>query len=305
MRVHTERGLEKRPVVLGREPQMGQPSPLRPAPVPYVGDAEALLETRRAFDNVAAGYARSNAENPLLSAMRERMRSTIVDLVRPGSSLLDLGCGPGCDTAFFAAQGYDVTAVDVSPAMVDEARRRIDDADLHARAVVLRLGIDEIDQLGPVTFDAIYSNFGPLNCVANLERTAVRVAARLRPGGMLVASAIGRVCPWEVAVHVARGRIDRATIRYRRGPVPVPLEGRTVWMQYYSPGHFVRAFESAGLTRIQCRSLGLLAPPPYLESFARRHPALTSALLRLDDVVGRIPLVRGHGDHFLVVMRHG
>src|SRR5256885_2439698 len=52
--------------------------------------------------------------------------SDLVDAyVPPRSRILDLGCGPGTDAARFAAQGHRVTAIDWSPAMVEEARRRI------------------------------------------------------------------------------------------------------------------------------------------------------------------------------------
>jgi len=285
-------------VVVARGEHVAQTPPRR-----QVGYAEALLDTRRAFDGVAATYARSNDENPLLCAMRERMRETVATFVAPGSTLLDLGCGPGSDTLFFAERGYDVTAIDISPAMAEEARRRVDDANLRNPPMVARIGIDEIEQLAPTQFDAIYSNFGPLNCVADLNRAAAQIAARLRAGGVLIASAIGRVCPWETAVYLARGDVGRATLRYARGLVPVPLEGRTVWMQYFMPAAFSRVFECAGLTPVDLRSLALFAPPPYLESFARRHPTLILALERLDDLVGRWPVLRGHGDHFLIVMR--
>ena len=49
--------------------------------------------------------------------------------------------------------------------------------------------------------------------------------------------------------------------------------------------------------------IGLFAPPPYLESFADRHPQFTGALLRLDDAIGGWPGVRSCGDHFLIVLR--
>ena len=46
-------------------------------------------------------------------------------------------------------------------------------------------------------FDAAFSNFGPLNCVEDLPAVARQLHEVLRPGGVLVASVIGRVCPWE------------------------------------------------------------------------------------------------------------
>jgi hypothetical protein len=129
------------------------------------------------------------------------------------------------------------------------------------------------------------------------------IAQRLLPGGVLVASVIGRVCPWEIAVHLARGQVGRALIRFRRGLVPVPLEGRTVWTRYYAPGELERIFAAAGMARVSLRALGLLVPPPYLHAFAERHSRLVAVLQRLEDRVGTWPAVRACGDHFLIVLR--
>ena len=264
----------------------------------------ALVDTQQAFDGVAAGYDASNAANRVLCAMRDRVRTTLMALVPGPSRLLDLGCGPGCDAEYFAAAGHDVTAIDWSPAMVAEARRRMRAAGLTGRVEVQQVGIHEVDRVTPidVAFDAAYSNFGPLNCVVDLERAAHLIAARLRPGGALVASVIGRICPWEVGVHLARGRPSRAFVRFRRGFVPVPLEGRTVWTRYYTPPEFGRIFAAAGFAPVSRRALGVLVPPPYLDHLVVRHPHLAGVLQRIEDRAAGWPLIRDLGDHFLTVM---
>jgi SAM-dependent methyltransferase len=263
----------------------------------------ALMDTQRAFDGVASGYDRSNTQNPTLCEMRERVRRAVEGVVPPGAHLLDLGCGPGADAEHLAARGYRVTAIDWSSAMVGEARRRARLAGLHGRVNVLHLGIHELDRLPPARFDAAYSNFGPLNCVPDPAAAAHLVADRLHRGGVLVASVIGRVCPWEIALYLARGEWSRARIRFRNGLVAVPLDGHTVWTRYYTPGAFERIFAAAGFTRVSLRTLGLLVPPPYLQAFAGRHPTLVGALQRAEDRVAAWPAVRAWGDHFLIVLR--
>jgi len=264
---------------------------------------QALAETSRAFDNVASTYDRSNEANPILHAMRLRVRAVLERAVMPGARLLDLGSGPGTDMIPLAEAGYDVTGIDWSAAMVDQASRRIVNAGLAARARVEHLGIHQLRDLDPARFDAAYSNFGALNCVADLTAAARDISAALRPRGVLVASVIGRICPWEIALYLARGARSRATLRFTRDAVPVPLEGRTVWTRYYRPGEFVRAFAGAGFRPILLRTLGCIAPPPYLDAFARRHPGFVASLQTLDDWIGAWPLIRSVGDHFLVVMR--
>jgi len=47
---------------------------------------------------------------------------------RPGARALDLGCGPGRNAVWLAQQGYQVDAVDLSPAALDWGRERADEA---------------------------------------------------------------------------------------------------------------------------------------------------------------------------------
>jgi SAM-dependent methyltransferase len=257
----------------------------------------ALLDTRRAFDGVARDYDRSNAQNRTICAMRERLWHAVDRHVPPGASLLDLGCGPGCDVERFAARGHRVTGIDWSPAMVEQARAR------NPHSEIRTVGIHELDRLPASAFDGVYSDLGPLNCVTDLAGAARLVADRLRPGGVLVASVIGRVCPWEIALYLARRDWPRVRIRFARTLTAVPLEGGTVWTRYYTPAEFEAACAPAGLSRVSLRTLGLFVPPPYLQGFAGRHPSLVGALQNIDDVVGDWPGLRNVGDHFLMVLR--
>src|SRR5262249_22943342 len=223
--------------------------------------------------------------------------------VMRGGRILDLGCGPGLDDESLAREGYRVTAIDWSPHMVEQARTRIAAAGLSDRVAIRHLGIHQLERLPGEVFDAAFSNFGPLNCVPDLAAAAVNIAARLRPGGLVIASVIGRICPWEIALYASRGNWNRARIRFAADPVRVPLNGQTVWMRYYAPEQFSRVFAAAGFVRVETRGLGGFAPPPYLEAFAKRHPLVTGMLTRLDDLVGGWPLFRRCGDHFLIVMK--
>src|SRR4030095_2805277 len=51
----------------------------------------------------------------------------------PGARVLDAGCGNGRYAVGLARRGYAVTGVDRSPALLDEARARIDEAAVSVR----------------------------------------------------------------------------------------------------------------------------------------------------------------------------
>ncbi len=258
-----------------------------------------LLDTRRAFDSVAAGFAGPPGNNALVQRMRAQMWRTLGGLFPRGSRLLDLGCGAGLDAVFLATNGYEIVATDWSPAMVEATRARAAQAGVHLRTEVL--GIHELGRLEGPPFDGIYSNLGPMNCVPDLSLVGRACADRLAPGGRLVVSVMGRLCPWELGYYAARGRLRRARARSARGAVPVGLNGHTVWTAYYTPREYHRAFAGA-FELTAYRALGLFLPPPYLVRLYERHPRLGALLGWLDDRLGGLPLARDCGDHFLMVL---
>jgi hypothetical protein len=51
------------------------------------------------------------------------------------------------------------------------------------------------------------------------------------------------------------------------------------------------------------RGVCLFAPPPYLLGLRQRHRAWYERLWRIDRRVAGWPVLRGMGDHFLMVLR--
>ena len=126
-------------------------------------------------------------------------------------------------------------------------------------------------------------------------------AALLRPGGRMVVSAVGRVCPWEIAYYAVHGDRRRAFLRWRNDAVAVPLEGGTVWTRYYTPRRFYEPFAgSFALSAYQ--GLRILSPPPYMDHIDQRLRPLCALGEWLDERLGALPGMRDMGDHFLMVL---
>ena len=261
-----------------------------------------LAETQRAFDAVAAAYDGPLGNNALVQALRTRTLEAVTRSLAPGSGLLDLGCGTGLDAIALGERGYRVTAIDWSPEMIQRTQQRADRAGVEGLVTARQIGIHELDQLPAGQFDGAYSDLGALNCAPDLKAAAQSIAARLRPGGVLVASVIGRACPWELAIFSVKRKWRRGWTRFAKGAVAVPLDGGLVWTRYYTPSEFRSTFEAAGFRQRSVRALGLLVPPPYAIAFAERHPGMIARLQAIEDRIAGWPGVRQWGDHFLIVM---
>lgn len=267
-----------------------------------------LADTQAAFDSVAANYDGPRGNNLLVQRMREQTWRTIERRVPPPAQLLDLGCGTGIDALHFANLGYGVLATDWSPQMVARAAARGHaHATLprHSRLEAICVGAHELQRLEGAPggrFDAAYSNFGPLNCIPDLRAVSGECARLVKPGGLLIFTIIGRLCPWELCYYLLQGRIERARVRFERQMTAVNLNRHQVWTRYYTPREFYRCF-AGEFELLEHRALSLFLPPPYLIDFYQRAPRRNRALAWLDDHLGGLPLLRGAGDHFLMVLR--
>jgi SAM-dependent methyltransferase len=113
--------------------------------------------------------------------------AAILSLLPPPGRLLDLGCGTGWTSFFFAKAGWDVVGADISPDMICHARDRCQ-SELQERLQFLIADYEEYDGAGQ--FDAVVF-FDSLHHAVD-EAAALRCAWRaLKPGGICVASEPG------------------------------------------------------------------------------------------------------------------
>ncbi len=95
-----------------------------------------------------------------------------------GKSLLDLGCGAGETSVYFALQGAEVTAIDLSPEMVAVGRRL---AARHGVGIEFATGTAEKLPFPDRSFDLVFGN-GVLHHVELIAALA-EVRRVLKPGG--------------------------------------------------------------------------------------------------------------------------
>jgi SAM-dependent methyltransferase len=81
---------------------------------------DPVVRTRRTYDRVAREYDETVPDAAELASLLEPFESRLPR----ESRLLDLGCGPGRDAAWFAARGHDVVGADLSVGQLQVAREQ-------------------------------------------------------------------------------------------------------------------------------------------------------------------------------------
>lgn len=135
-----------------------------------------------AYEALATRYARLVDTKPH-NAFYERPATVSLLPDVAGMRVLDAGCGPGVYSELLASRGARVTAVDVSPAMVEQARRR-----LGRNVEVLEANLEEpLTFAESESFDLIVSPL-MLDYVADLGQVFGEFHRILRAGRCLVFS---------------------------------------------------------------------------------------------------------------------
>lgn len=84
--------------------------------------------TRAAYNTVAADYATELADALDTNPYDRAVLALYAELVRDASvgngRVVEVGCGPGRITAHLAGLGLEVSGIDLSPAMIEQARQR-------------------------------------------------------------------------------------------------------------------------------------------------------------------------------------
>jgi 2-polyprenyl-3-methyl-5-hydroxy-6-metoxy-1,4-benzoquinol methylase len=114
----------------------------------------------------------------------------VSELAGPSGKVLDFGCGTGSDAHWYAMHGHDVIAYDISAGMLDELRTRCADDIVAGRIAPVGGSLHDLEcvlkERPPL--DVVAANFAVLNHLETFGPLLRILAARLRPGGALVAS---------------------------------------------------------------------------------------------------------------------
>lgn len=138
--------------------------------------------TQEAYDQLASVWSATTDDGPWNGCLERPAFRSLVPRPLAGMSVLDAGCGSGANCEWLLEEGATTIGIDLSPAMVDETRRRcgmrgqFDTADL-------------AEPLGfsPATLDGVACSL-TMHYLEDWTVPLRSFADALRPGGWLVFS---------------------------------------------------------------------------------------------------------------------
>jgi SAM-dependent methyltransferase len=256
-----------------------------------------------AFDAIAPTYDERFGVWSSVAAQRRAVRSALLRAFSAEGHILEVGGGTGEDATFLAERGFDVLLTDPSPAMVAQARAKLEP--LGGRAEIA--AGEEMEEFagcylseGGAMFDGVFSNFAPLNCLEDLSTAARGLARLLKQDAPAMLVLFGTFCPGQMVAEVLRGRADLALCRRRRGVASAQLAAHEFDVVYHRRREILRAF-LPWFTLEKRLGIGVMVPPSAAEPWISGQPRLLLAMEALDKILAR-PLA-SLGDHILYQFR--
>ncbi len=144
-----------------------------------------------------------------------------------GANILDCGCGTGEFTCWYASQGTQLTAIDLSRPSIEQARSYAAEYELSDRIDFRQMSVLEMD-LPDSTYDLVYS-YGVLHHTPDPVRGFDHMVRVCKPGGVVIVSVYSLYSRF---LHRIRQRLinriagDDVEKRYRWGKRLFPLTAR-------------------------------------------------------------------------------
>lgn len=253
------------------------------------------------FDKHAPSYDEAFTFSAIGNMQRERVRKFPGKYLQEKKlNILEINCGTGEDALWLAGMGHEVTATDRSGRMIEICKEKNFGNEIrNSKFEICEFSRLQEKFIGK-KYDLIFSNFGGLNCVDELElkKLSGDFAQLLNPGGKFIAIVMGKICLWEQFYFILKLNFAKA---YRRlGKNGVALKGTGEKVFYYSPAEFRRMF-SLNFKSIETKPVGLFIPPSYLDPFFKNKIFLLRILAFFEKVFSW-SIFSNLADHYFISM---
>lgn len=255
------------------------------------------------FDHTAHNYDQDFTATPIGKVQRELVFKSLKNCfsVTPQTRILEINCGTGEDALHFGELGAKVLATDISSQMVRISKQKTH----HLPNVTCEvLDINNLEKLQTQDkFDLIFSNFGGLNCLSQIELKAFFKSAshRLKKDGLMALVIMPNFCLWETFYFSSKLQFSKAFRRRKKSGVMANVDGENVQTYYYSPSQ-IRGF-ARGFTELKTTPIGFFTPPSYLNDFFQNRPKTIKKLAIRDENRLNKAYLASLSDHFLICLQ--
>ena len=232
-----------------------------------------------------------------------------------GSTVLDLGGGPGRYTLELAQRGFHTTLLDFSPEQIGEAQTRVATLHPEVQANVDACVVGDarvLPEQWSQRFDAVLCA-GPLyHCdgEAEAEQVLSEVRRILKPGGRCIGAFIPRLTA--VSGLIARAAalpeqlpVGTLTDVFETGSFENPVDTAFGAAFFIDPGPLRRLAESLGFEVLSVESVRGLAAPycSAFRSLSEQQPELFEEALDLIERSASLPEVVAMASHAVIVLQ--
>ncbi len=271
-------------------------------PPPGAFEEPPIQTISQAFSLTAEKYDAFAQDHPHQARMRNKVYAHLQRIVPAGSRILELNAGTGIDAVQLAGRGYRLHATDVAAGMLGRLREKVSELGLQDRISIEQRSFLNLEGVTGTPFDAVFSDLGGLNCVADLSPLIRQLPKVLRPGGVVTWVLMPHVCLWET-LEVFRLNFKVAFRRFSNHGVRANLEGLQFPVYYFSPRQVLDWF-GGDYTRLSLEGLSVITPTAESKNLAKQHRSFYRVLAWLDDRLSPHWPWYGWGDFYILSLRY-
>lgn len=250
------------------------------------------------FDNAAEKYDTNFTYTEIGSIQRHLVYENVKKHLQNTKTVLEINCGTGEDAIWLAKQNLNVTATDISEKMVLIAQSK-------ANLENLNIKVLDINNLNQETnsYDFLFSNFGGLNCLTNIEiqtffQSASKILSEKRKICLVI---MPKNTIWEQFYFLLKFDFKNA-FRRKKEVVLANVEDKKVATYYYNPKEIVHLCQ-ATFEILEVKPIGFFIPPSYLEPFFKNKKMLLKGLNFLENGIKNWSFLSKYADHYIIILQ--
>ena len=261
--------------------------------------ADFLQAVDRGFSSIYEEYEHLSKSNFIDISRRNLIRKEVELFLKPTHKILEINSGSGIDAVYFAQKGHPVLATDIASGSETYISEKIELLKLDLLKFK-KCSFTNLKTIENQTFDCIFSNYGGLNCIDNLELVFEQFEHLLHPNGYVTLVVMPPFYPIEMLTLLKGNK--KAFRRWNKKGTVANVENEAVQTFYYTPNQVKKAF-SAKFRHVKTTNIGTFYPSSHYQSLVK-YEKIVSRLMQFDEWINKSPMmIKGIGDYYVITFQ--